>query len=296
MRAVLLVALAALVAQAAAGTFNAEKAVYHGAVPFTEAVGLGAVPIDTTLAPNYATYLGPTRFGASIRVGYSLSAGGNSFGVFFMDTGDFNLWRTSGKVVFYTAYSVQRATSAYLPPVTGYPGADSFYLLILNLYVSGSIRVTGSATLDSLGLAVPPTLPAPAASPLQTASWTGPILVSSHMSVLPVRLSKPSNISIMPGERWVSTGVTKGKNLDIGYLVNGTNRFNILLVDKDNLTKIAARQLFTYYPFYSRTDVFGAHLELETILELPADLFLVINCVDSFQPVTLWGDITFEAD
>jgi len=287
MRGLALLALALVAVQAA--SFHAEVS------PMGSEPGLGANPVDRIFNPGDYLAFGPSPYFANLRWGYTLSAS-SAIGVYFMDSGDFNTFKnTAGRTIsYYTAWSVPKGTNPYCPLNTG-QGPDYYYIVIYQQYTSASVRVTGSVTFETFFLG--------GNNASLVEPETGTIAPHAELALLPhpseasrLDLSKPVSFSLRPGEKWTSPMVAKGNGLDIGYLINGTNRFNVLLIDKDNLVKFEAHQLFQYYTFYSRTDVFSAHLEIETILALPVDVFLIINCVDSLQKVTVTGDITFAVD
>jgi hypothetical protein len=259
--------------------------------------GVGANPVDRYF--NRGDYLafGPSPYYANLRWGYSLSAS-SPIAVYFMDSGDFTTFKNTGggTIIYYTAWSVPKGSNPYCPLNTG-SGADYFYIVIYQQYSTGAVRVTGSVTFETF-FRDNATVAAPALSSGMMGDaevkYTRPHAAVAGPDAL--ESGKPVAFSLMPGEMWKSVMVGKGNGLDIGFSINGTNRFNVLLLDSDNLAKFEAHQLFNYYAFYSRTDVLFAHLEIETVLNLPVDVYLVINCVDSLQRVSIVGDITFAID
>jgi len=243
---------------------------------------------------------GPSRVGYNFQLGFNLQ-GSSKFSALLIGANDYTLlyYNNIFPKTYYTYYSLLDTTGGYLnPPYVGTGPSESCYFLIITRPSAPTTRVTGTVVW-TVYAATNPNVTLDMAAP-EIRSWQPKTLEVNPIGMTTFEtkgnLKAYRNISIAPGERWLSNPVLKGEAAAMGYMINGTNRFNVLLMDKENLGKMDKREIFNYYPFYSRLDVFGAHLEAEAVLNLPADLYLVIFCVDAFQSVNVYGDILFESD
>jgi len=198
------------------------------------------------------------------------------------------VYPTSGFMTQYSRVNTPKATQSYVSGTLS--ASENYWLCVLSLLSCPTTRIAGQWYLASTPFAAMPVIERSIFKPDPTAVES---MVGSG-KVIMGEVSTPFNISLEPGDMWISSPVPMGADLDIGYLINATNRFNILLVDKANLELVKAHRLFNFYVFYSRMDVFGAHLEVQAVDNLPADVYLIIDCVDSFQSVQVFGNIIFK--
>jgi len=245
---------------------------------------------------------GPSRTGYNFQLGFQLTGSG-TFSMLLITAAEYTqlYYNNVFPKYFFTYYSLIDVGGGNLyPPYVGTGPSEPCYFVIITRPGAPTTRVQGTVWWTVYS-ATQPNVTMPMDAPV-IRSYNPDANVEIKPIGLPLVVESSSNlksfqnITLAPGSKWVSPPVLKGQALAIGYMINGTNRFNILLMDKENLGKLEKREIFNYYPFYSRLDVFGAHLEGEAVINLPNDLYLVIFCVDSFQQVSVWGDIHFEQD
>jgi len=237
-------------------------------------------PFDYTISPFpglSSFYLSvPVYVGRNFYLGYNL-AGSSAFDVLLVNQAGVNQLKAGLRpTAWVQSLSRVRQTNPFQRTDIG-QALETLYLVVVGYSVT--FRVVGDVTFYALA-----TGQNTANSTLDLAFVSGPVLHGQGNVTIPIGA----------GDRWVSTPLPAGSTISIGYVLNANNRFNVLLLDKENLARVVGEELFTYYVFYSRTDMIGAHLEAETVRKIPSDLYIVINCVDAFQDVTVTGTIIFE--